>query len=84
MTWTGGCLVSLPDVFLVKYQVPEGENRPQCYKEAEQVKSNMERMEADMALWKEETTSTLNQILYMVGGQHADQPQHYQGAFYYH
>ena len=39
----------------------------------------MERMEADMALWKEETTSMLNQILYMVGGQHEEQPQHWQG-----
>lgn len=42
MTWTGGCLVSLPDVFLVKYQVPEGEDKPQCYKEADEEKSSME------------------------------------------
>ena len=42
MTWIGGCLVSLPDVFLVKYQVPEGEERPQCYKEADEEKSSIE------------------------------------------
>ena len=53
-------------------------------RDIEEVKGNMERMEADMALWKEQTTSTLNQILYMVGGQHEEQPQHYQGTFYYH
>ena len=49
-----------------------------------ELRSNMARMETDMAIWKEGATSTLNQILHIVGGQHEEQPQHYQGTFYYH
>ena len=41
-TWILGCLVSIPDVLLVKYEIPPGDKHPQCYKETKGMKGSLE------------------------------------------
>ena len=41
-TWILGCLVSIPDVLLVKYEIPPGNEHPQCYKETKSMKGSLE------------------------------------------
>jgi hypothetical protein len=37
--------VSIPEVFYVKYEIPDGESSYQCYKESRQMKSNEEMVQ---------------------------------------
>ena len=36
--------MSVPDVFLIKYEIPEGTKRPQCYKETKGIKGHLETL----------------------------------------
>ena len=48
-----------------------------------EIKDHLERTDADMASWREETTSTLDRILHIVEGPYEEPPQLYQGMVYY-
>ena len=45
VTWILSFTVSIPEVFYVKYEIPDGESLYQCYKESRQMKSNTEMVQ---------------------------------------
>jgi len=61
-TWILGCLVSIPDVLLVKYEIPQGDEHPQCYKETKGMKGSLE-MIYDLSVL---TVQYLGPVLIMV------------------
>ena len=45
VTWILSFTVSIPEVFYVKYEIPDGETSYQCYKESRNMKSNTEMIQ---------------------------------------